>query len=87
MDFIVNLPKFKSFDLIFGVMGFIKKMTHFLFCYKTITSKKMAQLFSENVYKNHENVIYLWLAVSTQVMIIPIQNFTNQDQSIIGTSY
>jgi transposase InsO family protein len=53
MDFIVDLPKSKSFDLVFVVVDQLTKMAHFVPCNKTITGKEMARLFLENVYKYH----------------------------------
>jgi len=53
MDFIVDLPKSKSFDSIFVVVDHLTKMAHFVPCNKTITSKETARLFLENVYKYH----------------------------------
>jgi hypothetical protein len=53
MDFIVDLPKSKSFDSVFVVVDCLTKMAHFVPCNKTITSKETTQLFLENVYKYH----------------------------------
>jgi transposase InsO family protein len=57
MDFIVDLPKSKSFV----VVDRLTKMAHFVPCNKTITSKETARLFLENVYKYHglpDNIIF-----------------------------
>jgi hypothetical protein len=53
MDFIVDLPKSKSFDSVFVVVDRLTKMAHFVPCNKIITGKEMARLFLENVYKYH----------------------------------
>jgi hypothetical protein len=53
MDFIVDLPKSKSFDSVFVVVDYFTKMAHFVPCNKTIIGKETAQLFLENVYKYH----------------------------------
>jgi hypothetical protein len=53
MDFIMDLPKSKSFDLVFVVVDRLTKMAHFVPCNKTIKGKETAQLFLENVYKYH----------------------------------
>jgi transposase InsO family protein len=53
MDFIVDLPKSKSFDSIFVVVDRLTKMAHFVPCNKTITGKETTRLFLENVYKYH----------------------------------
>jgi hypothetical protein len=53
MDFIVDLPKSKSFDSVFVVVDRLTKMAHFVPCNKTITGKETARLFLENVYKYH----------------------------------
>jgi transposase InsO family protein len=53
MDFIVDLPKSKSFDSVFVVVDRLTKMAHFVPCNKTITCKEMARLFLENMYKYH----------------------------------
>jgi hypothetical protein len=61
MDFIVDLPKSKSFDSVFVVVDRLTKMAHFVPCNKTITGKEMARLFLENVYKYHglpDDIIY-----------------------------
>jgi hypothetical protein len=60
MDFIVDLPKSKSFDSVFVVVDRLTKMAHFVPCDKTITSKETTRLFLENVYKYHglpDNII------------------------------
>jgi hypothetical protein len=41
MDFIVDLPKSKSFDLVFVVVDRLTKMAHFVPCNKIITGKEM----------------------------------------------
>ncbi len=53
MDFIVDLPKSKSFDSVFVVVDRLTKMAHFMPCNKTITGKETTRLFLENVYKYH----------------------------------
>jgi hypothetical protein len=53
MDFIVDLPKSKSFDSVFVVVDRLTKMAHFVPCNKTITCKETTRLFLENVYKYH----------------------------------
>jgi mannose-6-phosphate isomerase class I len=53
MDFIVDLPKSKSFDSVFVGVDRLTKMAHFVPCNKTITGKETARLFLENVYKYH----------------------------------
>jgi hypothetical protein len=53
MDLIVDLPKSKSFDLVFVVLDRLTKMAHFVPCNKTIRGKETARLFLENVYKYH----------------------------------
>ncbi len=53
MDFIVDLPKSKSFDSVFVVVDRLTNMAHFVPCNKTIIGKEMARLFLENVYKYH----------------------------------
>jgi hypothetical protein len=42
MDFIVDLPKSKSFDSVFVVVDRLTKMAHFVPCNKTITGKETA---------------------------------------------
>ncbi len=42
IDFIVDLPKFKSFDSIFVVVDHLTKMAHFVPCNKTIIGKATA---------------------------------------------
>jgi transposase InsO family protein len=53
MDFIVDLPKSKSFDSVFVVVDRLTKMAHFVPCNKTIIGKEPTRLFLENVYKYH----------------------------------
>jgi len=53
IDFIVDLPKSKSFDSVFVVVDRLTKMAHFMPCNKNITGKATARLFLENVYKYH----------------------------------
>jgi len=42
MDFIVDLPKSKSFDSVFVMVDRLTKMAHFVPCNKTITGKEVA---------------------------------------------
>ena len=53
MDFIVDLPKSKTFDSIFVVVDRLTKMAHFVPCNKSVTGEEAARLFLENVYKYH----------------------------------
>jgi hypothetical protein len=53
MDFITNLPSSKAFDSIFVVVNRLIKMVHFMPCNKTVTSKEIAKLFMDNIYKYH----------------------------------
>jgi hypothetical protein len=53
MDFITNLPSSKAFDSIFVVVDRLTKMVHFMPCNKTVTSKEIAKLFMDNIYKYH----------------------------------
>ena len=53
MDFIVDLLLSNNFDSIFVIVDRFIKMTHFIPCNKTITSKETARLFINNIYKYH----------------------------------
>ena len=53
MDFITNLPKSKGYDSIMVVVCRLSKMVHIVANKTTDTAKEIAQLFIENVFKNH----------------------------------
>jgi hypothetical protein len=51
MDFITNLPPFSFYDSILVMDDCLTKMTHFIPCTKTITSKGRTKLFFDNVFQ------------------------------------
>ena len=53
MDFIVKLPKSKTYDSILVIVCRFTKMAHFIACNETITSDQLAKLFFDNVIKYH----------------------------------
>ena len=53
LDFIVDLPPFKTFDSIFVVVDRLTKMAHFIPCHKTVTGEETTRLFVDNVYRLH----------------------------------
>jgi hypothetical protein len=50
MDFITDLPPSSSYDSILVVVDHLTKMTHFILCTKTITSKGTSKLFLDHVF-------------------------------------
>lgn len=50
---IVELSKYKSFNLVFVEMNRLTVMTHFVTCNKIITHEETTQIFLKNVYKYH----------------------------------
>jgi hypothetical protein len=97
MNFIVDLPRFNSFDSILMVVDHLMKMVHFIPCNKSITSKKIIKLVLV-----HENIVFLlWTPICIQVLevtfwaikcegevIINLPSWTNGqnkvNQSILG---
>jgi len=53
MDFIIDLPPLSEFDTICVIVDRFSKMTHFVPCKKTITSKETTRLFIDNIYRYH----------------------------------
>ena len=53
MDFIVGLPKSKSFDAIWVVVDRLTKMAHFVPCNSTVDAPKLASLFKSHIFKHH----------------------------------
>ena len=53
MDFIEELPVSEGKDEIFMVVGRISKYIHFMGIKKTISGKKIAEVFCKNIYKLH----------------------------------
>jgi hypothetical protein len=53
MDFIEGLPKSQSFDTILLVIDKFTKYGHFIPMKHPYTTLSVAQLFLNNVYKNH----------------------------------
>jgi len=64
MDFIMDLPRFNSFDSILMVVDCHTKIVHFIPYNKSITSKKTVRLFFDHVLRYHgllEDIFFkLW---------------------------
>jgi len=54
MDFIIDLPPFSSYDsILVVVVDRSMKMVHFIPCTKIITSKGIAKLFFDHIFRYH----------------------------------
>ena len=53
LDFITNLPEAEGYDAILTVVCTMTKMAHFIPCTSTLSSKQLAKLFVDNVYRLH----------------------------------
>ena len=53
MDFIIDLPISKSFDVILTIVDRFTKMAHFLPCTKTINSKETTDIIMKEVFRLH----------------------------------
>jgi hypothetical protein len=53
MDFITSLPNVDGYDAILSVVCTLSKMAHFIPCNSTVSSRQLAKLFLNNVYRLH----------------------------------
>jgi hypothetical protein len=51
MDFIIDLPSSRNFDVIFVIVDRLTKMAYFVLYKKTITGEETVRLFVDNVYR------------------------------------
>ena len=53
MDFVTGLPLVNGFDAVLNVVDRLSKLRHIIPCSTTITSKDLAKLFIDHVWKHH----------------------------------
>jgi hypothetical protein len=53
MDFTVNLPPSRGFDVIMMVVDRFSKITHFILTNKSAMAQEMGRLFFMHVFKHH----------------------------------
>jgi hypothetical protein len=53
MDFTVNLPPSRGFDVIMMVVDRFSKITHFILTNKSAMAQEMGRLFFTHVFKHH----------------------------------
>jgi len=53
MDFTMNLPPSRGFDVIMMVVDRFSKITHFILTNKSAMAQEMGRLFFTHVFKHH----------------------------------
>jgi len=78
MDFIKDLPCFKSCDSIFVVVNWLTKMVHFIITTKIMTNEGI-KLFFSITYKStmayNYTLFELWISIHVHILEKTIQNF------------